>query len=168
MHLFTNICNVLVIWLAVFPVSQAYNGTGVTFVLNICILTRFDVVVSPHRIQLNKYTIRFLNSTPTSSSVPSFSDATLPRTCSQLFNKKAYLSTPWELVGGIEAWLHSLLNLALDGGGVIRLTRRPLYPVGKIFRYPFEQEAVWVAEQIWTFCGRDCSWRDSNTRSSIL
>jgi len=43
MHLFTNICNVLVICLAVFPVSQVYNDTDLTFVLNICILTLFDI-----------------------------------------------------------------------------------------------------------------------------
>ena len=38
MHLFTNICNVLGICLAVFPVSQVYNNnnTDLTFVLNIC------------------------------------------------------------------------------------------------------------------------------------
>jgi len=38
MHLFTNICNVLVICLAVFPVPQVYNDTDLTFVLNILIL----------------------------------------------------------------------------------------------------------------------------------
>ena len=32
-HLFTNICNLLVIWLVVFHVSQAYNNTDLTFVL---------------------------------------------------------------------------------------------------------------------------------------
>ena len=39
MHLFTNICNLLVICLAVFPVPQVYNDTDLTFVLNILILT---------------------------------------------------------------------------------------------------------------------------------
>ena len=34
-HLFTNICSLLVIWLVVFQVSQAYNNTDFTFVLNI-------------------------------------------------------------------------------------------------------------------------------------
>jgi hypothetical protein len=38
-HLFINICNLLVIWLIVLQVSQAYNNTGFTFVLNIHILT---------------------------------------------------------------------------------------------------------------------------------
>jgi hypothetical protein len=31
-HLFVNVCNVLVIWLVVFQVSQAYNNTDFTFV----------------------------------------------------------------------------------------------------------------------------------------
>jgi len=43
-HLFTNICNLLVIWLVVFQVSQAYNNTDFTFVLNIHILTLFDIL----------------------------------------------------------------------------------------------------------------------------
>ena len=34
-HLFTNICSLLVIWLVVFQVSQAYNNTDFTVVLNI-------------------------------------------------------------------------------------------------------------------------------------
>ena len=42
--LFTNICSVLVIWLVLFEVSQAYNNTDFTFVLNICILTSFDIL----------------------------------------------------------------------------------------------------------------------------
>ena len=43
-HLFTNICSLLVIWLVVFQVSQAYNSTDFTFVLNICILAFFDML----------------------------------------------------------------------------------------------------------------------------
>ena len=42
-HLFTNICN-LVIWLVVFQVPQAYSNTYFTFVLNIRILTLFDML----------------------------------------------------------------------------------------------------------------------------
>ena len=38
-RLFTNICSLLVIWLVVSQVSQAYNNTDFTYVLNICILT---------------------------------------------------------------------------------------------------------------------------------
>ena len=34
-HLFTNICSLLLIWLVVFQVSQAYNNTDIIFVLNI-------------------------------------------------------------------------------------------------------------------------------------
>jgi len=58
-----NLQYLLVIWLVVFQVSQAYSNTDFIFVLNICILTLFDIgiVVSPHRIQLHKYTICFLN-----------------------------------------------------------------------------------------------------------
>ena len=38
-HLFTNICNLLVIWLVIFQVSQVYNNnTDFTFVLDICVL----------------------------------------------------------------------------------------------------------------------------------
>jgi len=37
-HLFTNICSLLVFWLVVFQVSQAYNDTDFTFVLKIRIL----------------------------------------------------------------------------------------------------------------------------------
>jgi len=40
-HLFTNVCNHLVIWLVVFQVSQPYNNNDFTFVLNIRILTPF-------------------------------------------------------------------------------------------------------------------------------
>ena len=36
--LFTNVCNLLVIWLVVFQVSQAYNDIDFTFVLNIPIM----------------------------------------------------------------------------------------------------------------------------------
>ena len=43
-YLFTNICGLLVIWLVVFQVSQAYNNTDFTFVLNIRILTFFDML----------------------------------------------------------------------------------------------------------------------------
>ena len=43
-HLFTNLCSVLVIWLVVLQVSQAYNNTDFTFVLNIRILTSFDML----------------------------------------------------------------------------------------------------------------------------
>ena len=42
-HLFTNICS-LVIWLVFLQVSQAYNNTDFTFVLNIHILTSFDIL----------------------------------------------------------------------------------------------------------------------------
>jgi len=40
-RLFINVCKLLVIWLVVFQVSQAYNNTDFTFVLNIRILTLF-------------------------------------------------------------------------------------------------------------------------------
>ena len=43
-NLFTNICNLLVMWTAVFQVSQAYKNTYFTFVLNIRVLTLFDVL----------------------------------------------------------------------------------------------------------------------------
>ena len=44
-HLFTNVCSFLVIWLVVFQVSQAYNNNNNnTFVLNIRILTSFDML----------------------------------------------------------------------------------------------------------------------------
>jgi len=43
-HLFINVCNFLVIWLVVFQVSQAYYNTDFTFVLNIRILTPFDIL----------------------------------------------------------------------------------------------------------------------------
>ena len=44
-HLFTNICSLLVIWFVVFQVSQAYNSTDFTFVLNILILTSFLLLI---------------------------------------------------------------------------------------------------------------------------
>jgi hypothetical protein len=40
-HLFSNVCNLLVVWLVVFHVSQAYNNTDCTFVLNIRSLTHY-------------------------------------------------------------------------------------------------------------------------------
>jgi hypothetical protein len=51
-HLFTNICNLLVIWLVVFQVSQAYSNTDFTFVLNVRILTLFYV---PYIVESNPY-----------------------------------------------------------------------------------------------------------------
>jgi len=43
-HLCTNICSLIVIWLVVFQVSQAHNNTtDIAFVLNIHILTSFDI-----------------------------------------------------------------------------------------------------------------------------
>ena len=42
-HLLTNICSLFVIWLVVFQVSRTYNNTDFTFVLNIRILTSFDI-----------------------------------------------------------------------------------------------------------------------------
>ena len=43
-HLFTNICSLIVIWLVVFHVSQTYNNTDFAFVVNIHILTSFDML----------------------------------------------------------------------------------------------------------------------------
>jgi len=43
-HLFINIWNFFVIWLVVFQVSQAYKNNDFTFVLNIRILTDFDML----------------------------------------------------------------------------------------------------------------------------
>ena len=43
-HLFTNNYSLLFIWLVIFQVSQAYNNTDFTFVLNIHILTSFDML----------------------------------------------------------------------------------------------------------------------------
>jgi hypothetical protein len=45
-HLFLNVYNLLVIWLVVFQVSQSCNNTDFTFVLNIRILTPFDILCS--------------------------------------------------------------------------------------------------------------------------
>ena len=44
-HLFINVCNLPVIWLAVFQVSHPYNNTDLTFVLNVRILTPFDIML---------------------------------------------------------------------------------------------------------------------------
>ena len=54
-------------------------------------------------------------------------------TCSQSFDKEG---VP---VDGMKAWLHAFLTLALDGEGVVSLTRRPLHPMGKIYRYPLNR-----------------------------
>ena len=63
-HLFTNICSLLVIWLVVFQVSQAYNNTDFTFVLNIHILTSFDMLRFLHTgYSWTNNTICFLDST---------------------------------------------------------------------------------------------------------
>jgi len=43
-HLLTNDFSLFVIWLVVFQVSQTYNNTDFTFVLNIRILTSFDML----------------------------------------------------------------------------------------------------------------------------
>jgi hypothetical protein len=63
-HLFINVCNLLVVWLVGFQVSQPYNNTDFTFVLNIRSFNSFwCVVFSPYRVKLNKYSICFRNST---------------------------------------------------------------------------------------------------------
>ena len=79
-HLFTNICSLLLIWLVVFQVSQAYNNTDFTFVLNICILTSFGMLRFLHTgYSCANAPFAFLILLATSSSVPPFSDTTLPR-----------------------------------------------------------------------------------------
>ena len=79
-HVFTNICNLLVIWLVVFPVSQAYSNTDFTFVLNIHILTLFDILWFLHTgYSWTNTPVTFLILLATSSSVPPFSETTLPR-----------------------------------------------------------------------------------------
>jgi hypothetical protein len=51
-HLFVNVCS-LVIWLVVFQVLQANNNTDFTFVLNIHILTPFDINASRWQMGFN-------------------------------------------------------------------------------------------------------------------
>jgi len=79
-HLFINVCNLLVIWLVVFQVSQAYNNTDFTFVLSIRILATFDMLWFLHRgysCTNTPFASLILLATP--SSVPPFTDTTLPR-----------------------------------------------------------------------------------------
>ena len=79
-HLFTNICSLLFIWLVVFQVPQAYNNTDFTFVLNIRILTSFDMLRYLHTgYSWTNTLFAFLILLATSSSVPPLSDTTLPR-----------------------------------------------------------------------------------------
>ena len=79
-HLFINVCNLLVIWLVVFQISQAYNNTGFTFVLNIRMLTPFDMLPFLHTgYSWTNTPIVFLILLPISSSVPPFTDTTLKR-----------------------------------------------------------------------------------------
>ena len=79
-HLFTNICSLLVIWLVVFQVSQAYNNNDFTFVLNIRILTSFDMFRFLHTgYSCANTPFAFLILLATSSSVPLLTDTTLSR-----------------------------------------------------------------------------------------
>jgi len=79
-HLFINVCNLLVIWLVVFQVSHPYNNTDFTFVLHIRILTPFDMLWFLHTGHSWTNTpFAFLILTATSSSVPPFTDTTLPK-----------------------------------------------------------------------------------------
>ena len=41
--------------------------------------------------------------------------------------------------GGVEVLLHVCLTSVPDGGGVVSLTPRSLYPRGKRFRYPLNR-----------------------------
>jgi len=76
-HLFINVCNLLVIWLVVFQVSQAYNNTNFTFVLYIRILTPFDILWFLHTgYSWTNTQSAFLILLATSSSVPPFTDTT--------------------------------------------------------------------------------------------
>jgi len=78
-HLFTNICSLLVIWLVVFQVSQAFDNTDFPFVLTIRILTSFDMLRFPHTGYSWKNTpFAFFILLATSSSVPPLSDTTIP------------------------------------------------------------------------------------------
>ena len=79
-HLFTNICSLLVIWLVVFQVSQAYNNTDFTSVLNTRVLTAFDMLIFLHTGYSwtnTQYAVLILLTT--SSSVPPLSDTILLR-----------------------------------------------------------------------------------------
>ena len=79
-HSFTSICSLLVIWLVVFQVSQAYNNTDFTFVMNIRILTCFDMLRFLHTgCSWTNTPFAFLILLATSSSVPPLSDTTLPK-----------------------------------------------------------------------------------------
>jgi hypothetical protein len=79
-HFFTNIWRLLVILLVIFQVSQAYNNTDLTVVLNIRISTPFDMLWFLHRgYSWTNTPFAFLILLATSSSVPPFSDTTLPR-----------------------------------------------------------------------------------------
>ena len=80
MHSFTNICSLLINWLVVFQVSQVYNNTDFTFVLNIHSLTSFDISIFLHTgYSWTNTPSAFLILLATSSSVPLLSDTTLPR-----------------------------------------------------------------------------------------
>ena len=79
-HLFTNIFSLLVIWLVVFKVLQAYNNNNndFTFVLIIHILTSFDILRFLHTgSSWTNTPFAFLILLATSSSVPLLSDTTL-------------------------------------------------------------------------------------------
>ena len=79
-HLFTNIYSLFVIWLVVFQVSQAYDNTDFTFVLNIRILTSFDMLRFLHTgYSWINTPYPFLILLATSSSVHLLSVTTLPR-----------------------------------------------------------------------------------------
>jgi len=79
-HLFINVCSLLVIWLVVFQVSQSYNNTDFTSVLNIRILTPFDVLWFLHTgYSWTNTQFDFLILLATSSSVLPFTDTTLPK-----------------------------------------------------------------------------------------
>ena len=60
-----------------------------------------------------------------------------------------FLSTPCKHVG-VEVWLHLFVPSALDGGGFVSVTHRPLYPRERI-PLPIEYEACLGLELVWAF-----------------
>jgi hypothetical protein len=105
-HLFVNVCKLLVIWLVVFQVSQAYNNADFTFVLNIHILTPLDMSRFLHTgYSWTNMPFAFLILLATSSSVPPFTDTTLPKYIKSLEHMFVYfyrilLHTSFCLVNG--------------------------------------------------------------------